>query len=101
MKRDKLFPAQPRVDVHVFVEVLLGRLYIWNTLIYFLQALCKFGIAEKGMRVLPNKRTVPMIVLTMQERSNNPDIYRMFRLLFQRLKEKKIKFDPLDKFSED
>lgn len=50
--------------------------------------------------MLPNKKSVPIIRVTRQELTNQPEIFRMFRLLYERLKAKKVMFDPLNVFKD-
>ena len=49
-------------------------------------------------RKAANKRTAPAVTVTRQDESNNPEIFRMYRLLYQRLRANSIVFDPLNTF---
>ena len=44
-----------------------------------------------------NKKSAPAISVT-RECGDNPAILRMFNLMFKRLREKNVIFDPLNKF---
>ena len=79
IRRDRLYPALPKVNEIVFAE-----------------ALCKYGIAEKNSRALKRKKA-DTIVVTKDDK-NCPDLLRLYKLLYQRLKDHSIVFDPLGKF---
>ena len=47
------------------------------------------GVRGKGKAI---------ITVTREEKEDFPDLARLFRLLYERLMEKKVLFDPLNKF---
>ena len=66
-----------------------------------MQALVKYQVAKVVSRKTLNKRSVHAIAVTRQCDDNDPQIYRMFRLMHQRLQASGIHFDPLNLFAEN
>ena len=64
------------------------------------QALVTYGIAKISTRKTANKKSAPAISVT-RDCGDDPALFRMFKLMFKRLREKNVVFDPLNKFDRE
>ena len=68
---------------------------------YFAQALVKFKIAKWGSRVSKNQKTRISSIVVTKHVDEDPTTYRLFQMLYLRLRSKNIVFDPLGEFHDD
>ena len=72
----------------------------WKSDTLTFQALVTYGIAKISTRKTANKKSAPAISVT-RDCGDDPALFRMFKLMFKRLREKNVVFDPLNKFDRE